>query len=131
MQSFSSNKINLKDYCFFENALLYNGSLYKIAIEEEKNTNDITYILSYLRKKYFAVLLNKTSINEGIDVPEAKNCFILESTGNPKEFIQRRGRILRKNPGKTMANVYDLTVLPKLEDYEDIQKVHTNIITNK
>ena len=60
-------------------------------------------------------------MNEGIDVPEAKNCFILESTGNPKEFIQRRGRVLRVFRGtykdgtkKEYSIINDFLVMPEM-----------------
>lgn len=39
--------------------------------------------------------------------------FILASTTNPKEYIQRRGRVLRKAPGKEFAEIYDFVALPR------------------
>lgn len=51
-------------------------------------------------------------IDEGLDIPSTKNGFFLASTGNPKQFIQRRGRLMRKSENKTHANIYDFLVLP-------------------
>jgi superfamily II DNA or RNA helicase len=51
-------------------------------------------------------------LDEGIDVPSTRIAFILASSSNPREFIQRRGRILRKAPGKTEAIIYDLIAIP-------------------
>ena len=51
-------------------------------------------------------------LDEGVDVPSTRIAFILASTSNPREFIQRRGRILRQSPGKTEALIYDLIALP-------------------
>ncbi|WP_214798999.1 MULTISPECIES: DNA phosphorothioation system restriction enzyme [unclassified Exiguobacterium] len=52
-------------------------------------------------------------LDEGVDVPSAETAYILASTTNPKEFIQRRGRILRKHPGKEYAYIHDYIVIPR------------------
>jgi len=57
-------------------------------------------------------------LDEGIDIPQLRRAFILSSGTNPKEFIQRRGRILRKFPGKDVANIYDFFVVPSLDKGE-------------
>lgn len=49
-------------------------------------------------------------LDEGFDIPTVKEAYILSSTRNPKEFIQRRGRVLRKFPGKSITNIYDFIV---------------------
>ncbi len=51
-------------------------------------------------------------LDEGVDVPSTRTAFILASSSNPREFIQRRGRILRKAPGKEFATIYDLIAVP-------------------
>ncbi|MFB4285073.1 DEAD/DEAH box helicase family protein [Nonomuraea sp. MTCD27] len=51
-------------------------------------------------------------LDEGIDIPEARCGFILASTTNPRQFIQRRGRLLRRSPGKERADLYDFIVAP-------------------
>ena len=51
-------------------------------------------------------------MDEGVDVPSTKTAIFLASTTNPKEFIQRRGRVLRKSPGKEFAEIYDFIVIP-------------------
>ncbi len=48
----------------------------------------------------FEVLLAMKCLDEGVDVPSTKNAVLMCSSGNPKEYIQRRGRILRPYPGK-------------------------------
>jgi ERCC4-related helicase len=47
-----------------------------------------------------------------VDVPSTHTAFILASSSNPREFIQRRGRILRKSPGKEFSIIYDLIAVP-------------------
>lgn len=51
-------------------------------------------------------------LDEGIDIPEAQRGFILASTTNPRQFVQRRGRLLRRFPGKQRADLYDFIVVP-------------------
>lgn len=54
-------------------------------------------------------------LDEGVNIPGIKTAFILASTTNPKEYIQRRGRVLRKSPktGKEFAEIYDFVTLPR------------------
>ena len=51
-------------------------------------------------------------LDEGVNIPSIKTAFILASSTNPKEYIQRRGRVLRKFPGKEYAVIYDFITLP-------------------
>lgn len=50
-------------------------------------------------------------LDEGIDVPACSTAYILASSRDPRQFIQRRGRILRRSPGKTIATIYDFVVV--------------------
>lgn len=52
-------------------------------------------------------------LDEGVNIPGIKTAFILASTTNPKEYIQRRGRVLRKAPNKPFAEIYDFVTLPR------------------
>ncbi len=54
-------------------------------------------------------------LDEGVDIPALQRAFILSSGTNPKEFIQRRGRVLRKAKNKEFAEIYDFIVLPTLD----------------
>lgn len=51
-------------------------------------------------------------LDEGVNIPKIKTAFILASTTNPKEYIQRRGRVLRLAEGKDFAEIYDFITLP-------------------
>ena len=52
-------------------------------------------------------------LDEGVNIPDIKIAFILASTTNPKEYIQRRGRVLRIAPNKEYAEIYDFITLPR------------------
>lgn len=51
-------------------------------------------------------------LDEGVDIPAVRTAIILASSNNPRQFIQRRGRVLRRHPGKQEAAIYDTIVLP-------------------
>jgi len=51
-------------------------------------------------------------LDEGINIPSIKSALILSSNDNLREFVQRRGRILRKYDGKKSARIFDVIVLP-------------------
>ncbi|MEB3887128.1 DNA phosphorothioation system restriction enzyme [Lyngbya sp. CCY1209] len=51
-------------------------------------------------------------LDEGVDIPAIRNAIILASSSNPRQFIQRRGRVLRPHPGKERATLFDMIVLP-------------------
>lgn len=62
-------------------------------------------------------------LDEGMNIPGIRTAFILASTTNPKEFIQRRGRVLRKSAGKNFAEIYDFVTLPRpLDDVYSLTK---------
>ena len=52
-------------------------------------------------------------MDEGVDVPSTRTAIFLASTTNPKQFIQRRGRVLRKHDQKKYAVIYDFIVVPQ------------------
>lgn len=51
-------------------------------------------------------------LDEGVDIPATQTAVILASSGNPRQFIQRRGRILRPHPSKQRSTLFDMMVLP-------------------
>lgn len=63
------------------------------------------------------MLISMKCLDEGVDIPIAKNALFISSSGSPREFIQRRGRVLRKHEEKIMAHVYDLYVVPPKGSY--------------
>ena len=63
--------------------------------------------------KLLQALIAIKCLDEGVNIPKIKTAFILASTTNPKEYIQRRGRVLRLAKGKNEAVIYDFITLPK------------------
>lgn len=67
--------------------------------------------------KYFmmhgGILVSIRCLDEGVDIPATTHALILASPKNPREFIQRRGRILRRYKNKYFAQLYDAIVVPE------------------
>jgi DNA phosphorothioation system restriction enzyme len=58
-------------------------------------------------------------LDEGMDIPETRRAVILASSSNPKQWIQRRGRVLRRSKGKKLAEIHDLLVVPQPSELSD------------
>ena len=58
------------------------------------------------------IVFAKQRLNEGIDIPAAKRAFFIASSTSEREFIQRRGRVLRKHSSKNKAEIFDFIVIP-------------------
>lgn len=73
-------------------------------------------------RQYFekngGILVSIKCLDEGVDIPTTTHALILASSQNPREFIQRRGRILRRAPGKIFAHLYDAITVPIIENDE-------------
>lgn len=54
-------------------------------------------------------------LDEGVDIPQTKTAYIVASSTNPRQFIQRRGRVLRQFEGKGLAAIYDFIAIPPLD----------------
>ena len=61
----------------------------------------------------YQALIAIKCLDEGVNIPGIRTAFILASSTNPKEYIQRRGRVLRKAKGKSYAEIFDFIVLPR------------------
>lgn len=68
---------------------------------------------------YIDMLFAMKCLDEGVDVPRTEVGIFTSSTGNPRQFIQRRGRLLRKHKDKKFATIYDLIVVPNFNYNRD------------
>ena len=69
-------------------------------------------ILDSLRSGSLDGVVAVRCLDEGIDLPDLRYGFFLASSTNPRQFVQRRGRLLRKAPGKHEAMLYDFVMEP-------------------
>ena len=74
------------------------------------------------------VLTSMKCLDEGVDVPRSELAIFCASTGNPRQFIQRRGRVLRTHPDKKMAELHDLVVAPEVNPYSDCYRMEQSLL---
>lgn len=80
-------------------------------------------IMEDFKLKNIDGLVSMRVLDEGIDIPQCHRAFILASSRNERQFVQRRGRILRRSPGKDHAEIFDFVIVPpKNKNDLDIKK---------
>lgn len=78
------------------------------------------------------MLLAMKMLDEGVDIPRTEVGIFASSTGNPREYIQRRGRLLRNHDDKKFAYVYDMIVAPVAShDSESLYRIERNMVRNE
>ena len=97
----------------------------------EENLKERQNIKTYFSQGMYQVITAIKCLDEGVNIPGIKTAFIMSSSRNPKEFVQRRGRLLRKSDNKKKAKIYDFITLPRELDniqYGDIEEDRTIIV---
>ena len=86
-----------------------------------ESRRDRDNILENFRLGIIDAMVAIRCLDEGIDVPACSTAYILASCRDPRQFVQRRGRILRRAPGKELAVIHDfIVVLPEEFDTESL-----------
>ena len=91
-----------------------NGKASKFTATE--SVDERMQLIDSFNKGYIEYLVAIRCLDEGINIPSIKSALILSSNDNYREFVQRRGRILRLYKGKEVANIYDVIVLPSIDN---------------
>jgi len=96
---------------------LHGFTMKESVIPEKKygNISERDYILKKFAECKYKVLVAIKCLDEGVNIPQARNAILLASSGNPREYIQRIGRIIRRYPQKKEAVIYDLIVTPAFD----------------
>jgi superfamily II DNA or RNA helicase len=81
----------------------------------EEGRGERRRLLADLESRRIPALVAIRCLDEGVDVPAAERGYLLASSGNPREFVQRRGRLLRLSPGKELATIRDYVVIPRAQ----------------
>lgn len=80
--------------------------------------------IANLRAQNIDAIASMRILDEGIDIPDCRRAFILASQRQERQGIQRRGRVLRKSPGKESAELFDFILVgPKLTN-QDLDKLY-------
>lgn len=77
------------------------------------------------------VLTSMKCLDEGVDVPRSELAIFCASTGNPRQFIQRRGRILRNHPDKHKAEIHDLVVAPVINSADECFAMEQSLLRSE
>lgn len=72
------------------------------------------HLLERFKEGEIDVLTSIRCLDEGVDVPATRKAYILASTTNPRQYVQRRGRILRTHPEKDFAVIHDFITVPSI-----------------
>lgn len=94
-------------------------------------SRDRDSLLSNFEQGKIDVLLSMKCLDEGVDLPRTERAIFCSSTGNPRQFIQRRGRILRRHVRKDFASIYDMVVIPKVESNSLNFTTERNLVKNE
>lgn len=98
-------------------------------IADGQNLNDL---LRGFSEGKIDMLFAMKMLDEGVDVPRAEVGIFASSTGNPRQFIQRRGRLLRKHKDKPYATIFDMVVIPRLNDNNaELFNMEKNLVHNE
>lgn len=115
-----------KQIVVVDRILSENGLDSKFFTSIQKDKEDI---LKYFEKGKYDALIAMRCLDEGVDVPSAKNAILMASTSNPREHIQRRGRLLRRSPEKDIAIIDDMIVVP--QSSENLTAAEKNLINKE
>lgn len=74
------------------------------------NKSEREHIITKFKLGDYQVIVAIKCMDEGIDIPTADIGILMASSTNPREYIQRVGRIIRQSPGKKSAQLYDICV---------------------
>lgn len=77
------------------------------------------YIIKQFAKGNYQAIVAMKCMDEGIDIPSARCGIIMASSTNPREYVQRIGRIIRQNGYKSMAMLYDMVIGPQKQIFQD------------
>lgn len=73
------------------------------------------YLIRHFKEKDYQTLVAISCLDEGIDIPSADTAILMSSSTNPREYVQRIGRVIRQASGKAHARIYDFIVEPSWE----------------
>lgn len=95
------------------------------------DSNDREQMLKDFAEGEIDVLTSMKCLDEGVDVPRSELAIFCASTGNPRQFIQRRGRVLRTHKDKHVAIIHDLVVVPDNCFSEESFELEKNLVAGE
>ncbi|RVU83646.1 DEAD/DEAH box helicase [Leucothrix sargassi] len=102
--------------------LLYRYGVNVSKFTAEESSSQRAKILNSFKNQSIDGLVAIRVLDEGFDVPACRTAFLLASSRNERQFIQRRGRILRRHEGKEISDIFDFIVLPPVGTKDSVAK---------
>jgi len=89
-------------------------NFHQITKDETSDSKLVSLLREQIKEGSLSILTSKRVLDEGVNIPEVSKAFILASTTVKRQWIQRRGRVLRKCPdiGKTKSTIHDFVAMP-------------------
>ena len=99
-----------------------------------KEYNGLTerqHIIKLFKEKKYQALVAIKCLDEGIDIPTACRGILMSSSTNPREYVQRIGRIIRQDKNKKLAYLYDICVESSSSLSDELQDIDAKIRANE
>lgn len=99
----------------------------------EENDEERQRLLTAFAEGRYEALVAMKCLDEGVDVPSTRQAILMANSRNPKEFVQRRGRVLRQHSesGKEKAVIYDMVVVPTTNPDAELAASEKGILTRE
>jgi superfamily II DNA or RNA helicase len=116
----SPQQINRVCNILVRRGIIYHKFTMKESIKERKE------LIRLFKDGKYKVLVAMKCLDEGVDIPIVKRAIIMASSGNSREYIQRRGRVLRTHPLKEYAEVYDFVIIREIDS--EVKRIEKKLI---
>lgn len=93
----------------------------RLTASESLKTREL--LLEHLRTQSIDAVVSIKVLDEGIDVPACQSAYLLASQSSDRQGIQRRGRVLRRSPGKDFADLYDFLVIGGVSNAKSLRSL--------
>jgi superfamily II DNA or RNA helicase len=95
--------------------------------EKYNNLSERQHLIQLFKSKKLKVLVAIKCLDEGIDIPSARRAIVMASSTNPREYIQRVGRVIRQSEDKKFAEIYDMIIRPNTsagfsKEFKELEK---------
>lgn len=91
-------------------------------IKSKGNKSERDIILEDFESGAYDGIVSMHCLDEGVDIPSASKAILMCNSTNPREFIQRVGRVIRRNENKSFADIYDMVIKPsKFSDFKETE----------
>ena len=87
------------------------------ALKKYGGISEREYLINNFKCNNYQALVAINCLNEGIDIPSADTAILMSNSTNPREYVQRIGRVIRQSPNKKIAYIYDFIVEPRFNIY--------------